>query len=113
MSETRRRTELIPVRMTPDEAALLDKVVQAAQARGRGTILREAFVLLVDEAADAIHSRRWAEDLREILLQGRQASRAPHGGPYPASPPANAPGHAQDRPGGFSPAARRREARKQ
>lgn len=43
MSETRRRTELIPVRMTPAEAALLDAVVKQSGARGRGTVLREAF----------------------------------------------------------------------
>lgn len=88
MSETRQRTELIPVRMTLAEAALLDAVVRRTGARGRGTILREAFL------------GRWRVEVEP-------------GGPYPASPPTNAPGHAQDRPGGFSPAARRREARKQ
>ena len=80
MSETRQRTELIPVRMTLAEAALLDAVVRRTGTRGRGTILREAFM------------SRWKVELVP-------------GGPHPASPPTNAPEDAQDRPGGFSPAA--------
>ena len=75
MSETRQRTELIAVRMTPAEAALLDAVVEQTGARGRSTVLREAFM------------GRWKVGLVP-------------GGPYPASPPTNAPRPAQDRPEG-------------
>lgn len=53
MSETRRRTELIPVRMTPAEAALLDAVVKQSGARGRGTVLREAFQRLWKHQAES------------------------------------------------------------
>lgn len=88
MSETRRRTELIPVRMTPAEAALLDAVVKQTRARGRGTVLREAFM-------------------------GRWKVEPVPGGPCPDPRLAAAPEPAQDRPGGFSPAAYRKEAREQ
>ena len=92
MSETRRRTVLVPVRMTPAEAALLDEAVKVMRARGRGTVLREVF--LREEGVRARHVT-----LAEIALQGRKTASALAWGPHPAPPAANAPGPAQDRPG--------------
>lgn len=82
-SEKRQRTEVVVVRLTPLEKALLNIVVEREGARGAGTVLRDTFMarwnFVHDEAQDVLRAVRDAEAARgiaEVMLPGRAAERA-------------------------------------
>lgn len=53
-SENRRRTELVAVRFTPAERAILAEAA-ARTGKGESTLLREAFLATAGEGRDAHH----------------------------------------------------------